>query len=91
MKTLFKIALVLLFLFVCATLGEIFGGVIGAVAAAFLHASPYVTMVLVRVFTTLFFFGFLLLAWVIYSRRRESKARRRLNELKRQNDGPKPQ
>ncbi len=75
MRTLIKIVLVLLVLYLCGILGEFFAGVIGAIAAAYFHAGPYATTVIVRVLATVFFFGFVLFAWVIYSRRRARKLR----------------
>jgi hypothetical protein len=77
MKIFFKIVLVVLILYVCAVAGEFFAGVIGAIAAVYLHASPYAITLIVRVLTTVFFCGFVLLAWVIYSRRRVRKSRRK--------------
>ena len=68
-KTLLKIALVLFILWICAVVASIFGGVAGALAATLLHAGPYAITMIVRILTTIFFFGFVLLAWVIYSRR----------------------
>jgi hypothetical protein len=69
-KIFLKIVLVLFILWVCTVLASICGGVAGALAAVLLHASPFGITLIVRVLGTLFFFGFVLLAWVIYSRRR---------------------
>jgi hypothetical protein len=91
MRTLIKIARVLLVLCLCAISGEFFAGVIGAIAAAYFHAGPYVTTVTVRVLATVFFFGFGLLAWVIYSRRWERKSVRGNNERIRRDRDPEPQ
>jgi hypothetical protein len=77
MKIFLKVVLVVLILYVCATAGGFFAGVIGAIAAVYLHASPYTITLIVRVLTTVFFCGFVLLAWVIYSRRRARKSRRK--------------
>jgi hypothetical protein len=77
MKIFFKVVLVLLILYVCAVAGEFFAGVLGAIAAVYFHASPYATTVIVRVLATVFFFCFVLVAWVVYSRRRARKSRRR--------------
>jgi membrane protein implicated in regulation of membrane protease activity len=87
MRTLFKIILALLVLYLCGILGGFFAGVIGAIAAAYFHAGPYATTVVVRVLTTIFFCGFVLAAWVILSRRRERKSRRKNNALSGKDDG----
>ncbi len=76
MKIFFKVVLVVLILYLWVIAGEFVGGVFGAIAAAYFHASPYATMVIVRLLATFSFGGFALLAWVIYSRRRERKLRR---------------
>jgi hypothetical protein len=76
-KILLKIVLVLFILWVCAVLASIVGGVAGALAAVLLHASPFAITLIVRVFGTLFFFGVVLLAWVIYSHRRARKLARK--------------
>jgi hypothetical protein len=76
-KILLKVVFVLFILWVCAVVASIFGGVAGALAAVLLHASPYIITLIVRVFSTIFFFGFVLLAWVIYSRRRSRKFARK--------------
>lgn len=77
MKTFLKVVLVLLILYVCATAGGFFAGVTGAIVAVCLHASPYAITLTVRVLTAVFFCGFALLAWVIYSQRRARKSRRK--------------
>jgi len=77
MKTFLKVVLVVFVLYFCATVGGFFAGVIGAIVAVYLHASPYAITLTVRVLTTVFFCGFVLLAWVIYSRRRVRKSRRK--------------
>jgi phage shock protein PspC (stress-responsive transcriptional regulator) len=58
-------------------LRDFFAGVVGAIAAAYFHASPYATTVIVRVLAMIFFFGFVLSAWAIYSRGLVRKSRRR--------------
>jgi hypothetical protein len=90
MKTLFKILVVLSVLYLCAVAATFFAGMIGAVAAAYFHASPYATRLIVRLFTTTFFFGFALLAWVIYSRTRARQRRLRNRMLNGKNDVPEP-
>ena len=77
MKILFKIVLVLLVLSVCAAAGAFFAGIVGALAAVLLHARPYAVTMIVRVLSSVFFFGFVFLAWVIYSRRQARKLRRK--------------
>ena len=77
MKTLLKIGLALLVLFICGVLADIFGGVAAALAAVLLHAGPIAVTNIVRVLGTIFFLGFVLLAWVIYSRVQARKARRK--------------
>jgi len=74
-KTLFKILVVILVLDICGVAGAFFGGVLGALAAAYFHVGAYATVLIVRVLTVAFFCGFALWAWVIYSRRRERKLR----------------
>jgi membrane protein implicated in regulation of membrane protease activity len=91
MRTLIKIVLVLLLLSLCGILGEFFAGVIGAIAAAYFHAGPHATTVIVRVLATVFFLSFGLLAWVIYSRRRERKPVRRNSERNYKDRGSEPQ
>jgi len=76
-KTFFKIVLVLLILFICGVLADICAGVIAALAAVLLHAGPVAVTIIVRIFATVFFCGFVLLSWVIYSRRRDRKLRRK--------------
>lgn len=77
MKTLFKVALAFLVLYLCGVASSFFGGVAGAVAAAAFHAGPYTITLTVRVLSTVFFFGFVALALVIYSRRQKRKAHER--------------
>jgi hypothetical protein len=77
MKILFKIVLVLLILYVCGVAGAFFGGVLGAIGAVYFHADPQATALIVRLLTIFFFCGFVLLAWVIYSRRRERRLRQK--------------
>ena len=79
MKTLFQIILVLLVLYICGVAGALFGGVVGALAAALLHAGPYAVTMIVGVLSTLFFCGFVLLAWVIYSGLKDRKLGRKGN------------
>ena len=74
MKIFFQIVLVLFILWVCAVAASIAGGVAGALAAVLLHAGPVAITLIVRIVGTVFFFGFVLLAWVIYSRRRDRKS-----------------
>jgi hypothetical protein len=74
MRTLFKLVLGFLVLYLCGVAGSFFGGVVGAVAAAAFHAGPYAITSIVRVLSTLFFFGFVGLAIVIYSRRQARKS-----------------
>ena len=76
-KTLFKILVVILVLDLCGVAGAFFGGVLGALAAAYFHVGAYATVLIVRVLTVTFFCGFALWAWVIYSRRRERKSRQK--------------
>jgi hypothetical protein len=78
-KTLFKIILVLFVFSICAVAGAFLAGVVAALAAVLLHAAPYAVTMIVRVLSTLFFFGFILLAWVIYSSLQARKLRRRKN------------
>lgn len=77
MKTFLKVVLVVFVLYFCATAGGFVAGVIGAIVAVYLHASPYAITLTVRVLTAIFFCGFVLLAWVIYSRSRARKSRRK--------------
>jgi hypothetical protein len=76
-KKFFKIVVVLFILWFCAVVASIFGGAAGALAAVLLRAGPYTITMIVRTFSTGFFFGFVLLAWVIYSRRRSRKLSRK--------------
>jgi len=76
-KIFLKIVLVLFILWVCTVLASICGGIAGALAAVLLHASPFAITLIVRVFGTLVFFGFVLLAWVIYSRLRARRLARK--------------
>jgi hypothetical protein len=69
-KIVLKIVLVLFILWICAVVASICAGVAGALAAVVLHAGPSTTTMIVKTFTTIFFFVFGLLAWGIYSRRR---------------------
>jgi hypothetical protein len=77
MKTLFQLVLGFLILYLCGVAGSFFGGIFGAIAAAYFHASPYATITIVRVLSTIFFFGFVALAFVIYSRRQARKSRQK--------------
>jgi len=70
----FKLVLAVLVLYLCGVAGSFFGGVVGAIAAAVFHAGPYAITLTVRVLSTVFFFGFLALALVIYSRRQKRKS-----------------
>jgi arginine exporter protein ArgO len=76
-KIFFKIVLVLFILWVCAVVASIFAGVAGALVAVLLHAGPFAITMIVRILGTIFFFGFALLAWVIYSRRRARRQARK--------------
>jgi hypothetical protein len=76
-KIFLKIVLVLFILWLCAVVASIFAGVAGVLAAVLLHAGPYAITMIVRVLSTIFFFGFALLAWVIYSRRRARRLARK--------------
>jgi hypothetical protein len=49
MKTFLKVVLVVFVLYFCATVGGFFAGVIGAIVAVYLHASPYAITLTVRV------------------------------------------
>jgi uncharacterized membrane protein HdeD (DUF308 family) len=77
MKTLFHLVLAFLVLYLCGVVGSFFAGVIGAIAAAVLHASPYATTLIYRMLSAVFFFGFVGLAWAIYSRRQGRKSRQK--------------
>lgn len=77
MKTLFQLVLAFLVLYLCAVAGSFFAGVIGAIVAAVLHASPYATILIYRVLSAVFFCGFVALAWTIYSRRQARKSRQK--------------
>jgi membrane protein implicated in regulation of membrane protease activity len=75
MKTLFKLVLGFLVLYVCAVAGSFFAGVIGAIAAVRFHAGPDATFMIVRVLSAVFFFGFVALVIVIYTRRQKRKSK----------------
>jgi hypothetical protein len=77
LKIFLQIVLALLVLYLCGVAGAFFAGVIGALAATLLHATPYATVMIVRILSTVFFFGFVFLAWVIYSSRRSRRLRHR--------------
>ena len=77
MKIFFKIVFVLFVLWVCAVAASVVGGVAGALAAVLLHAGPFAITLIVRIFGTISFFGFVLMTWVIYSRRRDRKSARK--------------
>jgi hypothetical protein len=70
MKTFFKIVLIFLIVYLSGVAGRFIAGVVAAIAAAYFHASPHATTLIVRSLATIFFGGFVLLAWVIYSRNR---------------------
>jgi Flp pilus assembly protein protease CpaA len=70
-KTLFHLVLICAVFYLCGVAGSFLAGVIGALAAAGLHAGPYAVTMIVRVFSALFFCGFVFLAWTIYSRRKK--------------------
>jgi hypothetical protein len=72
MKALLKVVLVVSIVYLSGVAGRFLAGVIAAIAAAYFHASPQATVFIVRVLATIFFIGFVLLAWVIYSRQRTS-------------------
>jgi uncharacterized membrane protein HdeD (DUF308 family) len=74
MKTLFHLVLAFLLLYLCGVAGSFFAGVIGAIAAAVLRASPYATILIYRVLSAVLFFGFISLAWTIYSFRQARKS-----------------
>ena len=76
-KTLFHLVLAFLVLYLCGVAGSFFAGVISAVAAAVLHASPYATILIYRALSALFFCGFIALAWTIYSRLQGRKSRQK--------------
>ena len=77
MKLFFQIVLVLFILWICAVLASVFAGVSGALVAIFLHAGPTVITMVVRILSTVFFFLFVFLAWLVYSRIRERKLARK--------------
>ena len=77
LKIVFQIVLVLFVLYLCGVAGAFFAGIFGALAATLLHASAFATTLIVRILGAVFFCGFALLAWVIYSRRRARKLVRR--------------
>ena len=77
MKTLFQLVLAFLVLYLCGVAASFFAGVIGAIAAAGLHATPYATTLIYRVLSAVFFCGFIALAWTIYSRRQARKSRQK--------------
>jgi membrane protein implicated in regulation of membrane protease activity len=77
MKTLFKLVLAFLVLYLCGVAGSFFGGVVGAIAAAVFHAGPYAVTLTVRALSTVFFFAFVALALMIYSRRQKRKAQQK--------------
>ena len=79
MKTLFKFVLAFLILYACGVAGSFFAGVAGAIAAAYFHASPYATIMIVRVLSAFFFFAFVALALVIYSRRQRRNVQGKMN------------
>jgi hypothetical protein len=64
MKTMFKLVLAFLVLYLCGVAGSFFGGVVGAIAAADFHAGPYAITLVVRVLSTVFFLGFVALAFI---------------------------
>ena len=74
MKTLFKLVLGFLILYLCGVAGSFFGGVFGAIAAAGFPAGAYATITIVRVLSTLFFFAFVALSLLIYARRQKRKS-----------------
>jgi hypothetical protein len=75
MRAFFKVVVIFSLVFLSGIIGRFLAGITAAIAAAYFHTSPQVTTLIVRVLATTFLFGFALLMWVIYSRRRERKSR----------------
>jgi membrane protein implicated in regulation of membrane protease activity len=77
MKTLFKLVLAFLVLYICGVAGSFFADVVGAISAAAFHAGPYAITLIVRVLSAVFFVGFVALALVIYWRRQKRNERQK--------------
>jgi uncharacterized membrane protein YozB (DUF420 family) len=75
MKTLFKLVLAFLVLYICGVAGSFFAGVVGAISAAAFHAGPYAITLIVRMLSAVFFVGFV--ALVIYWRRQKRNERQK--------------
>ncbi|HEX4380583.1 MAG TPA: hypothetical protein VH022_11145 [Candidatus Acidoferrum sp.] len=77
MKILLQLGLAFVVLYLCGVAGSFLGGVVGAFVAVLWHAGPYAVTMVVRVFSAVFFCGFVALAWMIYTRFQKRKLRRK--------------
>jgi hypothetical protein len=76
-KILLQLGFAFVVLYLCGVAGSFLGGVVGAFAAVLWHAGPYAVTMVVRVFSAVFFCGFVALAWMIYTRFQKRKLRRK--------------
>jgi hypothetical protein len=76
-KILLQLGFAFVVLYLCGVAGSFLGGVVGAFAAVLWHAGPYAVTMIVRVFSAVFFCGFVALAWMIYTRFQKRKLRRK--------------
>jgi hypothetical protein len=76
-KILLQLGFAFVVLYLCGVAGSFLGGVVGAFAAVLWHAGPYAVTMIVRVFSAVFFCGFVALAWMIYTHFQKRKLRRK--------------
>ena len=74
-KILLQLGFAFVVLYLCGVAGSFLGGVVGAFAAVLWHAGPYAVTMIVRVFSAVFFCGFVALAWMIYTHFQKRKLR----------------